>query len=60
MKGIGAGMSEPIDHKTCQAICSAVGERLQRDLKPQFFEASDYLDHLLEELRKRDEEHGPS
>jgi len=59
MKGAGAGTSQPmIDHRTSQAICNAVGERLQRDLRPQFFESSPHLDHLLEELRKQDERPG--
>jgi len=53
MKGAGAGTSQPmIDHRTSQAICNAVGERLQRDLRPQFFESSPHLERLLEELRK--------
>jgi hypothetical protein len=61
MKGTGADTRElMIDHRTCQAICNAVGERLQRDLRPQSFAASAYLDHLLEELRKRDEDQGLS
>jgi hypothetical protein len=60
MRGIGAETSEMIDHKTSQAICHAVGERLQRELRPQSFASSAYLEHLLEELRKQDEAHGLS
>ena len=57
MKGTGAGTSEPmIDHRTSQAICNAVGERLQRDLQPQFFAPAPRLEHLLDELRKQDED----
>jgi len=55
MKGNGAEASEPmIDRRTSQAICNAVGERLQRDLRPQSFSPSPHLEHLLEELRKLD------
>ena len=59
MKGTGANTSElMIDHKTSQAICNAVGERLQRDLHPQFFASSPRLERLLEELRKQEERFG--
>ena len=30
-----ADIIEPIDGKTSRAICDAVGERLQRDLRPE-------------------------
>jgi hypothetical protein len=60
MKGVGAEMSEPIDHKTIRSICNAVGERLQQDLRPQSSASSSYLDHLLEELRKQDEQRNRS
>ena len=56
MKGAGAGTSQPmIDNRTSQEICNAVGERLQRDLRPQFFESSPHLERLLEELRKQEQ-----
>jgi hypothetical protein len=56
MKGNGAEAGDPmIDHRTSQAICNAVGERLQRDLRPQSFSSSPHLEHLLEELRKLDD-----
>ena len=57
MKAIGGETSEMIDHKTSQAICSAVGERLQRELRPQSSASSPHLEHLLEELRKLDDHH---
>ena len=47
---------EPIDHKTSRSICDAVGERLQQDLRPQSFTSSSYLEYLLEELRKQDDQ----
>ena len=48
--------SEPIDRKTSRSICDAVGERLQRDLRPETSRLSSHLEHLMDELRKRDED----
>jgi hypothetical protein len=48
--------SEPIDRKTSRSICDAVGERLRRDLRPETSRLSSYLEHLMAELRKRDED----
>ena len=56
MTGLFANESEQIDRRTSRSICDAVGERLQHDLRPQSFTPSSYLEHLLEELRKQDEE----
>ena len=47
--------SEMIDRKTSRSICDAVGERLQRDLRPEPSHLSSHLEHLMDELRKRDE-----
>ena len=58
MKGVGAEPREPIDRKTSRSICNAVGERLQQDLRPQSFASSAYLEHLVDELRKQDEDGG--
>ncbi len=44
---------EPIDHKTSRSICDAVGERLQRSLRPEA-ELSPPLRRLVEELRRRE------
>ena len=41
---------------TSRSICDAVGERLQQDLRPEATPPSPYLQHLLEELRRRDGE----
>ena len=49
-----AETSEEIDRKTCRSICDAVGERLQRDLRPDSSEPSPRLEILMDELRKRD------
>jgi hypothetical protein len=48
--------SEPIDHKTSRSICDAVGERLQQNLRPDSSRPSSHLEHLMDELRKRDGE----
>jgi hypothetical protein len=44
-----------IDHKTCQSICDAVGERLQQNIRPEA-ELSPRLRELMDELRRRDDE----
>jgi hypothetical protein len=46
--------SEQIDRKTSQSICDAVGERLQQNLRLESLGPSSHLDHLMDELRKRD------
>jgi hypothetical protein len=46
---------EFLDHKTCRSICDAVGERLQQSLRPETSLTS-HLQHLLDELRRREEE----
>ena len=51
--------SEPIDHKTCVSICDAVGEQLQQNLRPDSSRLSSYLQHLMDELRRRDTEGRP-
>ena len=48
--------SEQIDRKTSRSICDAVGERLQQDLRPESLHLSSHLEHLLDELRRRDNE----
>jgi hypothetical protein len=50
--------SEQIDRKTSRSICDAVGERLQQNLRPETSRLSSYLEHLMDELRKRDEDGG--
>jgi hypothetical protein len=45
-----------IDGKTSRSICDAVGERLQQDLRPVSSGLSSHLQHLMDELRKRDNE----
>ncbi|MEI9923363.1 MAG: hypothetical protein WDN50_07385 [Bradyrhizobium sp.] len=47
--------SEGIDRETSRSICDAVGERLQRDLRPETSGLSSHLQHLMDELRRRDE-----
>jgi hypothetical protein len=48
--------SEGIDRKTSRSICDAVGERLQQSLRPDALRPSSHLDHLMDELRRRDNE----
>ena len=48
--------SEQIDRKTSRSIRDAVGERLQKDLRPDSLRLSSHLEHLMDELRKRDGE----
>jgi hypothetical protein len=49
--------SEQIDHRTSRSICDAVGERLQKDLRPDSSRLSSHLQHLMDELRRRDNEY---
>jgi hypothetical protein len=44
-----------IDHKTSRSICDEVGERLQQDLSLEASPLPPYLDRLIDELRKQDE-----
>ena len=46
--------NEAIDRKTSRSICDAVGEQLQRTLLPESSSLSSHLQHLMDELRKRD------
>jgi hypothetical protein len=55
MIGIQSDDSEQMDYKTSRSICDAVGERLQKDLRPERSELSPRLRELLNELRQRDE-----
>jgi hypothetical protein len=47
--------NEGIDRKTSRSICDAVGERLQQSLRPETSGLSSHLQHLIDELRRRDE-----
>jgi hypothetical protein len=51
---------ELIDRKTSRSICDAVGERLQQSLRPEALRLSPRLQHLMDELRRRDSERRPS
>ena len=56
MNGRIVDTNEAIDGKTSRSICDAVGERLQQSLRPEQLESSIQLEHLLDELRRRDRE----
>ncbi|MBV9529861.1 MAG: hypothetical protein JO283_01995 [Bradyrhizobium sp.] len=45
---------EAIDGNTSRSICSAVGERLQQRLRPDFSRLPDRLRELVEALRRRE------
>ncbi|HEY3679955.1 MAG TPA: hypothetical protein VGL45_14645 [Bradyrhizobium sp.] len=49
-------IDETMDRATSRSICDAVGERLQQSLRPETLRPSSHLDHLMEELRRRDQE----
>jgi len=51
-----SNQSEEIDRKTSRSICNAVGEQLQQNLRPAPLRPSSYLQHLMDELRRRDHE----
>jgi hypothetical protein len=56
---MGSGLnnnSEQIDRKTSRSICDAIGERLQQSLRPDNSRLSSNLEHLMDELRRRDSE----
>ena len=55
MIGIETENIEQMDYKTSRSICDAVGERLQKDLRPERSDLSPRLRDLLNELRRRDE-----
>ena len=59
MNGLINDNSEQIDRKTCKSICDAVGERLQQNLRPDSSRLSSHLQHLMDELRRRDNEGRP-
>jgi hypothetical protein len=46
---------ETIDRSTSRSICQAVGEGLQQALRPGSMRPTSYIEHLLDELRRRDE-----
>jgi hypothetical protein len=46
---------ESLDRRARRAICDAVGERLQQVLRPEPMPASSHLQHLVDELKRRDE-----
>jgi hypothetical protein len=47
---------EAIDRTTSRSICDAVGERLQQSLRPETSRLSPHLQHLMDQLRRRDSE----
>jgi hypothetical protein len=60
MNGRSSNDNVNIDRLTSQTICDAVGERLQQSLRPDTLQPSSHLQHLLDELRRRDEQSNAS
>jgi hypothetical protein len=56
MKRPNADDIEPLDRKFSRSICDAVGERLQQILRPDPTGISPQLQHLVDELRRRDDD----
>jgi hypothetical protein len=56
MIGMQSDNSEQMDYKTSRSICDAVGERLQKDLRPERSDLSPRLRELLNKLRRHDED----
>ena len=50
---------EPLDRKTSRSICNAVGERLQRDLRPDSLPSSSNIDRLLEIMSRQERDNSP-
>ena len=48
--------NETFDYRTSRSICDAVGERLQQNLRLECSSLSPRLQHLMDELRRRDSE----
>ena len=55
MIGTESDSSEQMDYKTSRSICDAVGERLQKDMRPECSDLSPRLRDLLNELRRQDD-----
>ena len=59
MKGRPIDSSEEIDGKTSRSICNAVGELLQRSMRPEASHLPDRLRLLMEALRRQDSRANP-
>ena len=51
---------DTLDRKTNLSIRDAVGERLQRDLRPDSLPASSRLEYLLDAMRRQELGNGPT
>ena len=47
-------ISDHIDHKTARSICDEVGDRLQQNLSLEASPLPQYLERLVDELRKQE------
>ena len=52
--------SDPsIDRLTSASICTAIGERLRRNLTPESSQLPSHLQALLDEMQRQDRENSP-
>ena len=58
MKSSAKDSTESLDERSSRSICEAVGKRLQQTLSQEMVVPSSQLQHLVDELRKRDEAGG--
>lgn len=54
-----AALPDSLDRKTSRLICNAVGERLQRDLRPDSFPPSSHIEYLLETMSRQERDNSP-
>jgi hypothetical protein len=50
---------DSLDRNTSRSICDAVGERLQRDLRPDCLPSSSHIEHLLEAMSRQERDNSP-
>lgn len=49
------GKEQAIDRRTSASICTAIGERLRRNMAGEKTEIPSHLQSLLDEMRRQDE-----
>ena len=47
---------EHLDRTTSAAICNAIGERLRRDMGPDEASLPSYLQNLMDEMQRQDDQ----
>ena len=46
---------QPLDRMTSASICTAIGERLRRNLAPESTDLPSHLQSLLDQMQRQDE-----